>query len=113
VNVTLELDVEPAWLEMVELLTRAADLGIGRPEADLHTHSLALGAQLVATCALTALGGPEPAARAALGLNAEGSPADLIRAAAVAAQRCSVNQLPPGARQVIDALEALVGECGS
>ena len=112
-NVTLELDVEPAWLEMVELLTLAADKGIGRPDADLHTHSLALGAQLVATCALAALGEPEPAACAALGMNAEGSPADLIRAAAVAARRCSVNQLPPGARQVIDALEALVGECGS
>ncbi len=110
---TLELDVEPAWLEMVELLTRAADQGIGRPDADLRTHSLALGAQLVATCALAALGGPEPAAHAALGRNAEGSPADLIRAAAVAARRCEVNRLPPGARQVIDALEALVGECGS
>lgn len=112
-SVTLEPDVEPAWLEMVELLTRAADQGIGRPEADLQTHSLALGAQLVATCALAALGGPEPDARSALGPSAEGSPADLIRAAAAAAQRCSVNQLPPGARQVIDALKALVGECGS
>lgn len=112
-NVTLEPHVECAWLEMVELLTRAADQGIGRPEADLHTHSLALGAQLVATCALAALGGPEPAAHVALGPNAEGSPADLIRAAAFAARRCSVDQLPPGARQVIDALEALVGECAS
>lgn len=112
-NVTLEPDVEPAWLEMVELLTRAADQGIGRPEADLHTHSLALGAQLVATCALAALGGPEPPAHAAPGPNAEGSPADLIRAAAVAARRCSVNRLPTGARHVIDALEALVGECAS
>ena len=112
-NVNLDLDVESAWLEMVELLARAADLGIGRPEADLHTHSLSLGAQLVATCALAVLGGAEPAAHPALGLNAEGSPADLISAAAVAARRCSVKQLPPGARHVIDALEALVGECGS
>ena len=111
--VTLEPDVESAWLKMVELLTRAADLGVGRPEADLHTHSLALGAQLVASCALAALGGAEPPARAAPGPNLEGSPADLIRAAAVAARRCSVNQLPPGARQVLDALDALVGECGS
>jgi hypothetical protein len=111
--------VEPAtaWLQVVAILTRAADEHgtSGAVEADLH--SLALGAQIVACRALALLptgadGDLEDVAADAVapGVGAPGAVRDLIRAAGRAARRCRPEVFPAGAAAVITALEDLVVE---
>lgn len=100
------------WLEAVELLTRAADQGIGRPDIDLSTHSLALGAQLVASMALDVVGGVAAATPPVLEpVAGEEGPARWIRAAAATVDRLPVEDLSPEAFRVLAALDDLLAEC--
>lgn len=100
------------WLEAVELLTRAADQGLGQPDVDVRTHSLALGAQLVASIALDALAGDAPPPSRVLepAVGDEG-PAQWIRAAAATVERLPLEDLPPEAFRVLAALDDLLAEC--
>lgn len=99
------------WLEAVELLTRAADQGIGQPDNNLRTHSLALGAQLVASMALDVLAGDALPARVLEPAAGDGDSAHWIRAAAVAVGRLPLEDLPPEAFRVLAALDDLLAEC--
>ena len=99
------------WLEAVELLTRAADQGIGQLDNDLRTHSLALGAQLVASMAIDVLAGHAPPARVLEPATGDEGPVHWIRAAAVAVDRLPLEDLPPEAFPVLAALDDLLAEC--
>lgn len=111
-------DLDPArtWAEVVALLTAAADRALTGGGVDPGVHSLAVGAQIVASSALALL--PERAdadlddvdlgpQAAAWGVS------DLIRAAELAARRCPIEVMPVGASAVIVALGDLVGEAAT
>ena len=119
-------DPTRTWMEVVALLTAAADRALTGTGVDPGVHSLAVGAQIVASSALALLPaqtdvdlddvdlddvdlddvdlGPQAATWDVL---------DLIRAAELAARRCPIEVMPVGASAVIVALGDLVGEAAA
>ena len=114
-------DPTRTWMEVVALLTAAADRALTGTGVDPGVHSLAVGAQIVASSALALLPaqtdvdlddvdlddvdlGPQAATWDVL---------DLIRAAELVARRCPIEVMPVGASAVIVAIGDLVGEAAA
>jgi hypothetical protein len=114
-----ERGVEPAtaWVQVIAILTRAADTPRTSGAVEVDLYYLALGAQIVASRALVLLptgadGDLEDLAvdDVAPDVGAPGAVRDLIRAAGQAACRCRPELFPAGATAVIAALADLVAE---
>jgi hypothetical protein len=110
-----ELDaVDPTttWMHIVTILTAAADSSQTRGAGEPGLHSLALGAQIVASRALALLpvDSDGDLQDIVLDVGASSAVGDLIRAAAEAARRHSVEEFPAGAAAVIAELDALAAE---
>jgi hypothetical protein len=110
-----EPNVDPvtAWMQIVAILTAAADTPPtrgGAVEPDLH--SLALGAQIVASTALALLpaDGDGDLENVVLDVLASSTVGDLIRAAGHLAHRYGAAAFPAGSAAVITELENLVAE---
>jgi hypothetical protein len=106
------VDPTTTWMQIVAILTAAADSPQARGAGEPDLHSLALGAQIVASRALALLpvdadGDLEDVVLDAAAASAVG---DLIRAAAQAARRHPVDEFPAGAAAVISELDDLVAE---
>jgi hypothetical protein len=109
-------DPTRTWMQVAALLTAAADRALSCSGVDPGVHSLAVGAQIVASSALALLPvradgdlddvdvGPQAATW---------DVSDLIRAAELAARRHPIEVMPPGASAVIVALGDLVGEAAA
>ena len=106
------VDPTATWMQIIAILMAAADsphtTGAGRPDL----HSLALGAQIVASRAVALLPIDSDGDLEDLDLEVAASSAvgDLIRAAAEAAHRYPVDRFPAGAIAVISELDNLVAE---
>lgn len=100
-----------AWMRVVAILTLAADTAPARG-GDPDLHSLALGAQIVASRALALLPAEVDGALedVVIDVGPAATVGDLIRAADVAAPRDPAAGLPVGAAAVLAALGALVVE---
>ncbi|RYV50978.1 hypothetical protein [Pengzhenrongella frigida] len=100
------------WMQIIAILTAAADspqtTAAGRPDL----HSLALGAQIVASRAVALLPIDSDGDLEDIVLEVAGSSAvrELIRAAGHAARRYPVDEFPTGAAAVISELDDLVAE---
>ena len=106
------VDPTTTWLQIVAILTAAADSPQTRGAVEPDLHSLALGAQIVASRAVALLPVDADGDLEDVVLDAAASSAvgDLIRAAAEAARRHSVDEFPAGAAAVISELDDLVAE---
>lgn len=106
------VDPTTTWMRIVAILTAAADRPQTRGAVEPDLHSLALGAQIVASRALALL--PVDAdgdlEDVVLGIAAASAVGDLIRAAAQAAGRHSVDEFPAGAAAVLSELDDLVAD---
>jgi hypothetical protein len=106
------VDPTTTWMQIVAILTAAADNPQTRGAVEPDLHSLALGAQIVASRALALL----PVAAdgelegVVLKLGASSTVVDAIRAAGRAARRHPADAFPAGATAVIAELEDLVAE---
>lgn len=100
-----------AWMRVVAILTLAADTAPPRG-GDPNLHSLALGAQIVASHALALLPGEVDGVLedVAIDVGRAATVGDLIRAANAAAPRDRNGECPGGAVAVLAALDALVVE---
>lgn len=100
-----------AWAQLVALLIQASRRGAG-VDVDPVTHSLSLGAELVACAAAPLLPDHlDPEGDLVLGpATTTWSVVELIRAAEQAARLHPIEQFPPGASGVIVALGDLVRE---
>jgi hypothetical protein len=115
-------DPTTAWLQVVAILTTAADTPPTTGPVDPELHSLALGAQIVASRALALLPANadsdvenltlETVAvdNVARGADAPSTVRDLIRAAGQIARRHGAEVFPAGAAAVITELEDLLAE---
>jgi len=103
-----------AWSRVVALLIQASRRG-QTVDVDPVTHSLSLGAELVACAAAPLLPADlDPEGDLELGpATATWSIGELIRAAEQTARQHPIEQLPPGASGVIVALGDLAGEAGA
>ena len=102
-----------AWMELIALLVEAADRGATQAGDDQAIHSVALGAQIVASTALDLLPPDLDTELDEIQLDpalATASVPALIRAAEQTARRHPVDEFPPGASRVIVALGDLVSE---
>jgi len=111
-NESKPADPTTAWMQVVAILTAAADTPSATAGVHPDLHSLALGAQIVASCALALLpaevdGDLEDVV---IGAGASATLGDLIRAAGAAAPRKRTEGFPAGAAAVIAQLDALVAE---
>lgn len=100
-----------AWMRVVAILTLAADTAPPRG-GDPNLHSLALGAQIVASHALALLPGEVDGVLedVVIDVGPAATVGDLIRAANAAALRDRNGDGPGGAVAVLAALDALVVE---
>jgi|BarGraNGADG00212_2_1021979.scaffolds.fasta_scaffold102850_2 hypothetical protein len=106
------VDPTTTWMQIVAILTAAADRPPTRGAVEPDLHSLALGAQIVASRALALLpvdtdGDLEDVV---LDVGASSTVIDVIRAAGRAARRHPAEAFPAGAAAVIAELEDLVAE---
>jgi hypothetical protein len=99
------------WMHVVAILTAAADTPPVSGPVDPDLHSLALGAQIVASraTALLPIDADSDLDDVVLDVTAP-SVRDLIRAAANAAHRHPIEELPAGAAAVIAELDDLVAQ---
>ena len=106
------VDPTTTWMELVALLTTAADSPPTTGPADPDRHSLALGAQIVASKALALLPVEADGDLEDLVLDVEASATvgDLIRAASRAGRRHPLGAFPTGAAEVLAGLDDLVAE---
>ena len=106
------LDPTTAWMQIIAILTAAADTPPTSGAVDPDMHSLALGAQIVASRALALV--PADAdgdlENVVLDVVASSTVGDLIRAAGNAARRYRAEAFPAGSAAVITELEDLVAE---
>lgn len=101
-----------AWMQVVAILTAAADAPQTARGVDPELHSLALGAQIVASRALALLpaevdGDLEDVV---VDVGPSATVGDLIRAAGDTVRRHPTEAFPAGAAEVIAELEDLVAE---
>ena len=106
------VDSVTTWIQIVAILTAAADSPRTRGAVEPDLHSLALGAQIVASSAIALLpvdtdGDLEDVV---LDAAASSTPIDLIRAAGRAAHTHPAEAFPTGAAAVIAELDDLVAE---
>lgn len=106
------LDPMTAWLQMIAILTTAADTPTSTGVGDPELHSLALGAQIVASRALALVpaaadGDLEDVVRDVDGSFTVG---DLILAAGHVVHRFSVVALPAGSAAVLTELDELIAQ---
>ena len=109
-------DPTRTWMEVVALLTAAADRALTGTGVDPGVHSLAVGAQIVASSALALLPAQVDVDLEDVDLGPRAATwdvSDLIRAAELAARRCPIEVMPVGASAVIVALGDLVGEAAA
>lgn len=109
-------DPTRTWMEVVALLTAAADRVLTGTGVDPGVHSLAVGAQIVASSALALLPVQADVDLDDVDLGPDAATWDvsgLIRAAELAARRCPIEVMPLGASAVIVALGDLVGEAAA
>lgn len=106
------VDPTTTWMQIVAILTAAADSPRPRGAVEADLHSLALGAQIVASraVALLPVDSDGDLEDVALDVGASSAVGDLIRAAGEAARRHPAEAFPGGAAAVIAELEDLVAE---
>ena len=106
------VDPTATWMQIIAILAAAADSPPTSGAGDPDLLSLALGAQIVASRAVALLPIDSDGDLEDLVLDVAASSAmgDLIRAAAEAAHRYSVDRFPAGAVAVISGLDDLVAE---
>ena len=111
-NESNTLDPSTTWMSLVALLTAAADSPQTRGAVEADLHSLALGAQIVASRALALLpvGAESDLEDVALDVAASSTLVDLIWAARRAARTHPVEAFPTGAAAVIAELDVLVAD---
>lgn len=109
------IDPTSTWMQVVALLTAAADTPSTRGGTDPDQHSLALGAQIVASRALALLPAELDGDLEDVVIHAGPSSTvgDLIRVASDTARRYPSEAFPAGATAVLVDLDDLVAEAGA
>lgn len=111
-NESNAVDPTTTWMHIVAILTAAADSPRTRGAGEPDLHSLALGAQIVASraVALLPLDADGDLEDVVLDVAASSAVGDLIRTAAQAARRHPVDEFPAGAAAVLSELDDLVAD---
>lgn len=106
------VDPTTTWMQLVALLTAAADSPQTRGAVEADLHSMALGAQIVASraVALLPIDADGDLEDVVLDVAASSTLGDLIRTAGRTARRHPAEAFPAGAAAVIAELEDLVAE---
>ncbi|MCR6494762.1 hypothetical protein [Cellulomonas sp. P24] len=111
-NESNTVDPTTTWMQIVALLTAASDGPQTRGAVDAELHSLALGAQIVASraVALLPIDADGDLEDVLLDVAASSTLVDLIRAARRAARTHPAAAFPAGGAAVIAELDVLVAE---
>jgi len=106
------VDPTATWMQIIAILTAAADSPHTTAAARPDLHSLALGAQIVASraVALLPIDSDGDLEDLVLEVAASSTVGELIRAAAKAAHRYPLDRFPAGAAAVISELDDLVAD---
>ena len=111
-NEFVAIDPTATWMQIIAILTAAADSPRATATGGPNLQSLALGAQIVASraVALLPLDSDDDLEGLVLEVAASSAVGELIRAAAEVARRHPVDEFPAGAAAVICELDDLVAE---
>ncbi|RYV50272.1 hypothetical protein [Pengzhenrongella frigida] len=106
------VDPTATWMQIIAILTAAADSPQKTVAGGPDLQSLALGAQIVASraVALLPIDSDDDLEDLVLEVAASSAVGELIRAAAEAARRYPIDKFPAGAAAVISELDDLVAE---